>query len=152
MTCSCGYNSAKGSAKSWTSGLENFIPAVAYHFCPSLPAVFTQPGASTLADLCIWSTWAIRKFILNPSLLAYQLTLGQLPNRRTSRPPHRPRRPHPSQWTSTSSTPSSRRQFEERKRAPSLEKNCDQKEPLCYRCYLITYPSVFLPKISHCSA
>ena len=30
-----------------------FIAAVAYHFWPSLPAVFTQPGASTLADLCI---------------------------------------------------------------------------------------------------
>ena len=24
----------------------------AYHFCPSLPAAFTQPGAPTLADLC----------------------------------------------------------------------------------------------------
>ena len=30
----------------------NFITAVAYHFCPSLSAAFTQPGASTLADLC----------------------------------------------------------------------------------------------------
>ena len=27
------------------------IAAVAYHFCPSLPAAFTQPGASTLANL-----------------------------------------------------------------------------------------------------
>ena len=33
-------------------GLVNFITAVAYHLCPSLPAAFTQPGASTLADLC----------------------------------------------------------------------------------------------------
>ena len=35
-------------------GLVNFIPGAAYHFCPSLsfPAAFTQPGASTLADLC----------------------------------------------------------------------------------------------------
>ena len=52
-TGSSGFHSAKGSAKSWTPGLENFITAVAYHFCPSLPASFTQPGASTLADLCI---------------------------------------------------------------------------------------------------
>ena len=34
-------------------GLVNFITAVAYHFCPSLPAAFTQPGALTLADLCM---------------------------------------------------------------------------------------------------
>ena len=32
-------------------GLVNFIPAVAYHFCLSLPAAFMQPGASTSADL-----------------------------------------------------------------------------------------------------
>ena len=31
----------------------NFIPAVAYHFCLNLPTAFTQPGASTLADLCM---------------------------------------------------------------------------------------------------
>ena len=30
-------------------GLANFVPTFAYHF---LPAAFTQPGASTLADLC----------------------------------------------------------------------------------------------------
>ena len=28
-------------------GLVNFVPAVAYHFYPNLPAVFTQPGALT---------------------------------------------------------------------------------------------------------
>ena len=33
-------------------GLVNFITAVAYHFCPGLLAAFTQPGASTLSDLC----------------------------------------------------------------------------------------------------
>ena len=32
--------------------MVNFIIAVTYHFCPSLPAASTQPGASTLADLC----------------------------------------------------------------------------------------------------
>ena len=41
------------SAQVGTQGLVNFITAVAYHFCSSLPAAFTQPGASTLADLCI---------------------------------------------------------------------------------------------------
>ena len=30
----------------------NFNTVVAYHFCPSLPAAFTQPAASTTADLC----------------------------------------------------------------------------------------------------
>ena len=40
-------------AKVGAPGLVNFITAVAYHFCSSLPAAFTQPGASTLADLCI---------------------------------------------------------------------------------------------------
>ena len=40
------------SANVGAPGLVNFITAVAYHFCPSLPAAFTQPGASTLADLC----------------------------------------------------------------------------------------------------
>ena len=39
-------------AKVGAPGLVNFITAVAYHFSPSLPAAFTQPGASTLADLC----------------------------------------------------------------------------------------------------
>ena len=29
--------------------------AVAYHFCPSLPAAFTQPGALTLANLCTYN-------------------------------------------------------------------------------------------------
>ena len=30
----------------------NLIADVAYHFCPSLPAAFTQRAASTIADLC----------------------------------------------------------------------------------------------------
>ena len=42
------------SAKVDAPGLVNFIPAVAYHFCLNLPAAFTKPGASTLADLCIF--------------------------------------------------------------------------------------------------
>ena len=40
------------SARVGASGLVNFVTAVAYHLCPSLPAAFTQPGASTFADLC----------------------------------------------------------------------------------------------------
>ena len=35
-------------------GLMDLITAVAYHFCPSLPAAFKEPGASTLADLCMY--------------------------------------------------------------------------------------------------
>ena len=33
-------------------GSVNIVTAVAYHFCLNLHAAFTQPGASTLADLC----------------------------------------------------------------------------------------------------
>ena len=40
------------SAEVGAPGLVNFSSPVAYHLCPSLPAAFTQPGASTLADLC----------------------------------------------------------------------------------------------------
>ena len=46
----------QGAAEVGAPGLVNFIAAVAYHFFPSLPAAFTQPGASTLADLCIMRT------------------------------------------------------------------------------------------------
>ena len=42
----------QGSAKRLLPGLVNFVPAVAYHFCLSLPAAFTQPGRSLLADPC----------------------------------------------------------------------------------------------------
>ena len=37
-------------AKVGAPGLVNFTTAVAYHFCPSVPATFTQAGAWTLAD------------------------------------------------------------------------------------------------------
>ena len=36
----------QGSAKRLRPGLVNVVPAVAYHFCLSLPAAFTQPGLS----------------------------------------------------------------------------------------------------------
>ena len=40
------------SAERRAPGLENFVPAVAYHFCLAFPAVFTQPGARLLAEPC----------------------------------------------------------------------------------------------------
>ena len=40
------------SAKVGAPGLGNFTTAVAYHFGLNLPAVYTQPGAQTVADLC----------------------------------------------------------------------------------------------------
>ena len=45
-------NTLQRSAKVGVPGFMNFITAAAHHFCPSLPAAFTQPGASTLANAC----------------------------------------------------------------------------------------------------
>ena len=45
--------SVQGSAKSQAPGLVNFVPAVAYRICLSLPAALSQPGRSLLADPCI---------------------------------------------------------------------------------------------------
>ena len=45
----------QGSPKECLPGLVNFVPAVAYHFCLSLLAAFTQPGTNLLADPCISS-------------------------------------------------------------------------------------------------
>ena len=42
----------QSSAKRRRPGLVNFVSAVAYHSCLSLPAAFTQPGRSLLADPC----------------------------------------------------------------------------------------------------
>ena len=39
------YKGVQRSAKVGAPGLVNFITAVAYHFCPCLPAAFTQLGA-----------------------------------------------------------------------------------------------------------
>ena len=61
----------KWSAKVDAPGLVNLLPAVAYHFCPSSPAFFTQPGASTLAELCTcWTPHAC-------TLMLYLKSLGQ---------------------------------------------------------------------------
>ena len=38
----------QGSAKTLDQSLVNFVPALAYHFCRALPAVFTQPGGHLL--------------------------------------------------------------------------------------------------------
>ena len=43
----CGSGGMQRSAIVGAPGLVNFTTAVAYHFCPSLLAAFTQPGAST---------------------------------------------------------------------------------------------------------
>ena len=34
----------QGSAERRSPGLVTFVTALAYHFCPALPAAFTQPG------------------------------------------------------------------------------------------------------------
>ena len=44
--------SIQGSAKRRTPGLVNFVIAVAYHSCLALPAAFTQPEDSLLAEPC----------------------------------------------------------------------------------------------------
>ena len=41
------------SAKRLWPSIVNFVPAVAKHFCLSLPAALTQPGRSLLAVPCI---------------------------------------------------------------------------------------------------
>ena len=45
-----GEQGLQGSAKRLWQGLVNFVTALAYHFCLALPAAFTQPGQSLLAD------------------------------------------------------------------------------------------------------
>ena len=39
--------------------MVNFVLAIAYHFYPSMPAAFIQPGASTLANFCICTTHVV---------------------------------------------------------------------------------------------
>ena len=46
----------QGWAKRRTPGLENFDPAVAYHFCLNLPEKYSQPGDYFLAQPCISPT------------------------------------------------------------------------------------------------
>ena len=42
-------------------GLVKFAPAVAYHFCPNLPATFSQPRTKKFSQLCIFGvTRAVR--------------------------------------------------------------------------------------------
>ena len=38
----------QGYPKGWSPGLENIVPAFAYHFCLNLPATFSQPGSAVL--------------------------------------------------------------------------------------------------------
>ena len=56
-------------------GLVNFVIAVAYHFCLSLPAVFTQPGQSILANPCnigVLSMFAAYRSLTNISSIPIQ--------------------------------------------------------------------------------
>ena len=46
------FQQIQSSAKRLRPGLVNFVCAVACHSCLSLPAAFTQPGQSILADPC----------------------------------------------------------------------------------------------------
>ena len=48
----CYRTTVQRSAKRGSSGLVNFIAAVAYHFCLALPTEFTQPGDQLLAAPC----------------------------------------------------------------------------------------------------
>ena len=52
MPSKSAHDSLQSSAKRLRPGLGNFVSAVAYHSCLSLPAAFTQPGRSLLADPC----------------------------------------------------------------------------------------------------
>ena len=40
----------QGWAKLLFPGLENFVPAVAYHFCLNLLRAFSQPGSCNLSE------------------------------------------------------------------------------------------------------
>ena len=44
----------QGSSIRWAPGLVHFVPAVAYHFCLNLPAVFSQPGNSLIEIPCMY--------------------------------------------------------------------------------------------------
>ena len=62
--------------------MVNFITAVAYHFCPGLPAAFTQPGVSTLADLCTGHCQKLFPQValaLSPVYLAHTYTQAKHP-------------------------------------------------------------------------
>ena len=48
----CGWQYIQGLQKEWAPGLKNFVPALAYHFCLALPAIFPQPGLHSFGDSC----------------------------------------------------------------------------------------------------
>ena len=62
-----GQARAQRSAKVGAPGLVNFISAVAYPFCPSLPAAFTQRTVHLIAEPCTL-TWAASRSSLFPRL------------------------------------------------------------------------------------
>ena len=40
----------KGSPKELVPGFENFVPAIANHFCVALAATFSKPGVDSFGD------------------------------------------------------------------------------------------------------
>ena len=54
-----------GSARGLRPSSVNFVPAVAYHICPSLPAAFTQPGPKPLAEPCRWTEIVKQLFVFS---------------------------------------------------------------------------------------
>ena len=51
----------QGPAKKWFPGCENFVLAVAYHFCLALPEKFSQPANPSFAGPCIVGLYSIRQ-------------------------------------------------------------------------------------------
>ena len=45
-------------------GLVNFLPAVVYHFCLSLPEKFSQPGSHVFAQPCTWISLRVPAYCL----------------------------------------------------------------------------------------
>ena len=71
----CMHAFLQGSAKRWSSGWVNFVAAVAYHFCLTLPEAFTQPGAHLFAGPCtvligcVIVTVTVHGTVTNPIIL-----------------------------------------------------------------------------------
>ena len=55
--------------------MVNFITSVSYHFCPSFPAAFTQPGAPTL-DISVHVSSCISEAELAPAPVAVPSVRG----------------------------------------------------------------------------
>ena len=73
----------QGSTNRRATGLVNFVPALAYHFCLNLLAAFTKPGAHLLVESCTWlreiSSCSCLPVLAGPAwvLLSKDLDLGE---------------------------------------------------------------------------